>query len=355
MRRLFAHLIACLLLTAMIAALAPAAAMDEAHTDAGYITGTVSELFTPVQGVMVKVNETGGTATTDADGKFNLSVPAGTYNLTASKIDYRDAYRSNVKVTDGNETSVSIFIERLEGNADVTVKDKKAGTPLKNAMLSVDEFTFIPCQPLGCISGPDGRLQVTSLPVGTWTFNASAGGYLTATKKVLITADATIQLTMELDPDPSAGKARVKGTVKDASNSKTIAGAKVGFLQGTAEKASAMTDANGWFSGVLLEPGDYTVKVTAAGYRILEQTKNFAKDTEVNLTITLITDAGGGDGSGGGGSGGGLLGMGTMADTALFAIIILVAVIAVVAVMMSRKKRKAAAQQQRPGPPGQNW
>ncbi len=76
----------------------------QAFPQTGTITGFVSDSKTgePLAGVNILVNELKNTgAVTDADGRFIMIVPLGSYSLKASAVGFRPVVRTDVIVTAG--------------------------------------------------------------------------------------------------------------------------------------------------------------------------------------------------------------------------------------------------------------
>lgn len=76
----------------------------------GDIAGTVTDSASnqPIAGATVTAGD--ATATTAADGTYDLSVPTGSYDVTASAFGYGSATRSGVVVTDGNTTTADFAL-----------------------------------------------------------------------------------------------------------------------------------------------------------------------------------------------------------------------------------------------------
>ncbi len=81
--------------------------------NAGWITGTVTSSATnaAISGAKIYLTETSGVQTsgsTDANGKFNISVEPGTYQVNVNATGYIGVVRTGVLVTAGNETHLAI-------------------------------------------------------------------------------------------------------------------------------------------------------------------------------------------------------------------------------------------------------
>jgi hypothetical protein len=89
----------------------------------GYINGTVTNGSSPVAGVIVST--TGASYITVSDGFYSLRVPAGTYNVTASKKPtHYDNVTSGILVTPTNTTIFDIVLaEKPTGTISGTVRN----------------------------------------------------------------------------------------------------------------------------------------------------------------------------------------------------------------------------------------
>src|SRR5258708_33831549 len=83
-------------------------------------------------------------------------------------------------------------------------------------------------------------------------------------------------------------RATITGQVSDKSNS-PIPGAKVKAVRaGTNETTTAETDSSGFFTLSYLTPGDFTVEVSAPGFRtLIEKAINLKVDDKREMPLTL--------------------------------------------------------------------
>ncbi|GLR15598.1 TonB-dependent receptor [Portibacter lacus] len=93
------------------------------------IYGVISDSQTgeTLIGANIVVENTGGGTTTDLDGKFQLSLEPGTYNITASYLGYESYTRSN-------------FLVQSQGNSDLNIELNAAGTLLDNVEITASPF-----------------------------------------------------------------------------------------------------------------------------------------------------------------------------------------------------------------------
>lgn len=113
----------------------------------GQVFGNVQDKNTlqSLPGVTISVADTTLAALSDANGNFRLTLPVGTYALTASYVGYESLSVYNIEVTSGNDRSVNFQLgalpKALEG---VTVKAGGSASVVATDMitpLSVQQLT----------------------------------------------------------------------------------------------------------------------------------------------------------------------------------------------------------------------
>jgi len=75
----------------------------------GFITDKNTQK--PLAGVSIEILPSGKGATTDSTGFFRITTTPGTYNLGITRITYLAKTISNVVLTSGNETTLTIELE----------------------------------------------------------------------------------------------------------------------------------------------------------------------------------------------------------------------------------------------------
>ena len=113
---------------------------NQAFTQKGIIRGTVFDesIGEPLISVTVIAEGTAVGAVTDLDGKFNLSISPGTYNLKLSFVSYETLVISNVRVNEGEVT----LLDNLKlkpatfGLSEVTISAQMVRNT-ESAMLSI--------------------------------------------------------------------------------------------------------------------------------------------------------------------------------------------------------------------------
>ncbi len=170
-----------------------------AMMNAGVIQGTVSRLGdgAPIPGATISAafhgDGGGGSATTDASGRYTLSLAPGPYDLTARAFGYAPSTRYGVVVTTGTVVTVDFTLTALPtGTLRVAVADGATGAPVTATIAVLDT-------PLTATAS----LATFALPVGDYTVRARAVGYHIVTATARVEAGGTTPLTLALPPAPS--------------------------------------------------------------------------------------------------------------------------------------------------------
>jgi hypothetical protein len=120
----------------------------------GTISGTVRDRRTQetLPGVSVTLEGTSLGTATDAEGRFRLtSIPTGAYNLRATFVGYDPLLRTNVPVSSGNATLLTLELSpaaqqlgEVQVVANRSIRVATAETPLSVQRISSEEIGAIP-------------------------------------------------------------------------------------------------------------------------------------------------------------------------------------------------------------------
>ncbi len=166
----------------------------------GSLSGTVTTDTptpgTPVQGALVDLG--GITTTTDATGAYHfMSVPVGTYTVTASKWGYITESVNGVAITDGGNTTQDLVLAPAPmSTISGTVTDGSGqGWPLYAAI----DIAGAPLPTL--YTDPVTGAYSVDLPEGvSVTFNVSVDGYVSQARGITVPAGASTEnFTMLVD------------------------------------------------------------------------------------------------------------------------------------------------------------
>lgn len=146
----------------------------------GVIRGTVANKnnLLPLVGATVQVNGTPQGATTDSLGQFRITLPVGSYGISATAVGYRPQNLYNLVITSGNEIEVTLELEPLATElAGVTVRSNRrtARAATIESPLSIQRLTAEEIR-----SNPGGNFDISrviqTLP-GVGGTSGSVGGF----------------------------------------------------------------------------------------------------------------------------------------------------------------------------------
>ena len=169
----------------------------------GWIVGHVTESLAnqPLANVSVVATPGGFSAVSSLQGAYNITLPPGTYTVTATRSLYNAASQASVAVTNGTATTVDLVLTFRAGWIAGTVRSA-AGAALAGAvvyMVGPQEYVVR--------TDAAGGYNRSVLP-GTYSVNASYTGYVTVTydnKTVSALATTTVDFTLQPVPQPASG------------------------------------------------------------------------------------------------------------------------------------------------------
>jgi N-acetylneuraminic acid mutarotase len=172
----------------------------------GTVAGTVTDSSTgdPISGATVSTPD-GHSATTDSSGSYSLSLPVGTYDVTASAFGYADKTVSGVVVDEGQTVNEPFALDPVPSHTvSGTITDGSgAGWPIY-AEITVDGTSA------STFSNPYTGHYSLSLPEGaTYTVHAESQypGYLPVDQDVTVgSSNQTVDLQAVVDPDTCSAK-----------------------------------------------------------------------------------------------------------------------------------------------------
>ncbi len=165
--------------------------------DSSTLTGRVvmAGAATPLAGAWITaVNGTAQSATqTDAAGQYTLTLHAGTYTVTASLLGYVNG-SAVISTTIGQTTVQDFALTRLPwGTLALAVAELGTGQPLT---------ATITLEGLG-LTWPAAPILMLELPVGVYTFTATAEAHQARSYAVAITEGVRATHTFRLPPTPA--------------------------------------------------------------------------------------------------------------------------------------------------------
>ena len=246
---------------------------------AATITGTIlqSGTNTPLPGMMVQAYDTSGAlksnATTDAAGRYSLTVPTGMYRVLA--FDPAGAFATNFYsdaesfdtsaqlAVAGAQTLSSINFTLVPGGFVAGSVTSTAGVPLTS--ITVAAYNLDGTRRGFTTTDAAGHYQLV-LPPGIYKLAAYDDGqdYLTSfySGQTSFAAASSVGVVATQTTDANFSLARasvISGTITDASTGFPIVGATISIYSDAAIAASANSDAS----------GRYRVLVPAGAYRVV--------------------------------------------------------------------------------------
>ncbi|MBM4237239.1 MAG: carboxypeptidase regulatory-like domain-containing protein [Euryarchaeota archaeon] len=252
-------------LALMILMLSPTLASTQVSAQAPgewHVAGAVvNETGAPFPGVNVTaVNTTTGStyfSISNITGDYNITLPSGTYNVSASLLNY-SANRTYVGVIiDSDLISVLNFtMTEMLGTLAGHVTNGTA--PIVGATVYLRSALY---NYSGLSTGPLGEYSLTRVRPGTYVAYAEKTGYWTAyhTEPVVIVRGRTTMLNFTLDEQP----AKLFGKVTWGGS--PVVGVQV-MLQSATFTTSTNTDANGNYTVSNVPTGSYTLDFRKQGY-----------------------------------------------------------------------------------------
>src|SRR5438094_16087 len=296
----------------------------------GLVVGTVTDTNgIAVEGVQIKAVSTPVQTITDANGAYSMSLPVGTWTITAKKFGYQPG-QGQATVTDGGTTTLD-FVLVPQRRIGIMYDDH--GNPLQAALEATDKYAIAQfngkhgitrgfsvgdtpqtnsntCAPLSTFSGFSGttvgRLKTGyGVPQNTWGDNLAykitdAGtrwallaayapifgyemGWTTAGKQVILNAvfwASTQPLSLAITPNHGAVGASVGFT---GSGAPANAALNVNFDEETLSTTHA--NAAGGFSGNLAVP---EAVFGAHSVIVMTPDENFAGEQSFGVVASLV-------------------------------------------------------------------
>jgi hypothetical protein len=246
-----------LLLVCLIPAVPSVSAVDSS-----FITGQVKDGDgLPLPDVNVSASSvTTGIAffsyTNDA-GAFNLSLPDGVYNVSASRVNYSSNLTYHeVVVGPNNVTGIDFTLSEVPGRVFGFITSGETSVGGVTITLSNTEQNFSSQSQL-----PFGQYSLEGVAPGVYVAKAEKTGYMPANAQypVIVTRGSSVQLNFSIEVQP----ARVYGTVKVASTPEKDV--TVQLLLGGTVIRQAQTDIAGNYSFANLQSGEYQLHLFKEG------------------------------------------------------------------------------------------
>jgi hypothetical protein len=261
-RETLRNLVAVLICALLLGCLIPSA---PSVSGAGplFISGLVIDgEGVPLVGVNVSAADTSSGlayySTTNDTGVFNISLPTGTYNITAIRANYTsNVTYHNVLVGLDGVNGIDFTLTEILGTVFGFVTSGNASVGGVAITLSNADHSFHSQSQL-----PFGLYSMNGVAPGVYIAKAEKNGYFTAyaPNPVIVSRGHQVQVNFSMEVQP----ARVFGTVSVSGT--PVADVTVELLlNGVAIRQAQKTDASGNYSFANLQSGEYQLHLSKEG------------------------------------------------------------------------------------------
>jgi N-acetylneuraminic acid mutarotase len=244
----------------------------------GDIVGTITDSATnaPIPGAQVTAGS--GTATTDANGKYDLTLAPGTYTVTASAFGYASASATGVVLADGATVTENLALAVVpRSTISGTVTDGSGHHWPLYAKITIDG---VPGGPI--FTDPFTGGYAVTLPRGaTYTMHVTANypGYAAVTATVALgTTDKVADIAVPVAADCTA-----------AGYAAHFTGATQSFDGATTPTGWTVTNANANGGWVFNDPGARGNLTGGSGGFAIIDSDNIGQSLTENTTLTSPT------------------------------------------------------------------
>jgi hypothetical protein len=218
-------------------------------------------------GAMAGVNVTATNVTTsafyftftNASGEYQISLPAGIYNLTASITDFApNTTYANLRLDSVNRTGLDFTMIEVLGTVTGFVTNGQA--PIVGATVTLSGSAGVYN---GTTTIPLGQYTIEGIHPGVYVAKAERVGYWTNFSATPITVQRGVQtsLSFSLEAQPALLYGKV------TSGGAAIEGVKVVVSSSGSLIAQTVTDQNGNYSFSNVIEGSYSVEFSKDGYQ----------------------------------------------------------------------------------------
>lgn len=248
MRKLPLVLLTLMLLVPLVTAGGAGAAGSFAHFVSGKV---VDGAATPLAGVNVTAtNVTTGafySTISNTSGEYNLSLPSGTYSITARSVNHTEAMLANQTIGPNNITDLNITLPEILGQLSGFVT--LGNTPVAQVSVllqGIQNYTAMSTAPLG-------HYLIIGIEPGSYLAKATKTGYDDnyIQLPIVISRGQPMGLNFTMNPQ----LANLTGTV--SVNGAVEQGVSVTLRQNEQNIKQVFTDVNGSFSFTNILAGDY--------------------------------------------------------------------------------------------------
>ena len=202
------------------------------------------------------------TTVSDSQGAFAIfNLPAGAVTISARAPNFGGS-SLNIVLQAEETANITIPLTASAGTLTGRIASANIGNPIEGATVQVFDSNGVLVASV--LTDANGIYAVENLSAGSYSVVVSAAGFVSATATVTVMAGTAIVLNFSLEEE--AVTSILRGRVTDARTGNPIPGALI-EVRVNPVVATAITDENGNFLIAALPPGDYEVRVKAAGFQ----------------------------------------------------------------------------------------
>jgi hypothetical protein len=245
----------------------------------GSISGNVtSSAGSALAGAMVSYSA--GSTVTDSGGNYTLTnVPAGSASLTASLSGYQSSTQTVTVVAD--TTSSANFTLTPNPPPPPPTSGTVSGRVTKISNATAIAGATVLYSGGSALTNSTGDYSLASVAAGTYTFTASANGYLSRTGPATVTSGANSVLNLQLT---TAGKLR--GTVTSSTGA-AVSGVAIKISGGAiATTVTLTTDTSGNYLTNWIPSGNYTIIASKTGRTTQTKTGSITSGATTTVSFT---------------------------------------------------------------------
>lgn len=229
----------------------------------GVINGTVEDNSTMLGIGGATVTAGSYSTITAADGSYSISLPAGTYDVTASYDCYMSQTVPGVVVTDGSTTTVDFsLIPTPYGTISGTVTDFYTTLGIDGVTVTAGAYSTT--------TAADGTYTLTNMMPGTYDVLFTNPAYFNVTiPGVIVACGQSYIVNAVMSPVASSGT--IAGIVTDAVTTNPVAGATV---------------MAGMYSTISLVDGSYSLSLPAGTYDVIATAGCYTTGNFAGISVT---------------------------------------------------------------------
>ncbi len=172
------------------------AAVDQSpRGPTGTLTGTVTDASTnlPIGGATIHVvGPADRVTTTNASGQYSLTLPVGTYDVTASAFGYLTQTANGVVISDGGTTTQDFALQPAPSHTVSGYVRDGGNNPLENATVTILNTPIPPAT-----TDANGFYSFASVPEGEYDVQAAQGRcFDSQTQHLVVNGDETLDFTL---------------------------------------------------------------------------------------------------------------------------------------------------------------